>query len=453
MATDSLDDKVKMSLLQTEKRLVELDMAVTELRDLKEKLGEFDPAQLQKLSDIDEMKQKVEDLEDLIMVENAGIIELKNMITGESEKSAEQAQQPVQQTEVKQELPQEFHDKMAVLDQIQGKVKNINQVEQQIQNISSEISSLRNDLTIMKTVAPGVKLGPDFQLLSIKIDNLKNIVDDLLTRKVELDMKMEGIEKNVSFLHSMGTGKLSDDIRREIDIIKRDYSVTNSRLDSLENVAHDISENMMKVESSVSKFESFEKASAFGKELESKLDQFKFVEGEMRRLSSRIESVYDNIDKRLDKIKNIEKKFPEVLESIEKTNREIDSVKILALDRAKKEDVEERISEIEKKIQPSMSEALNNLSKKIDENKIMILQRARREELDGISRRLGDLDKKIGSVKSGNIDEKISELQGPVSILSVQISELLGRIVMLESRLANMEASAREAPSQPIIIE
>lgn len=453
MSKDSLENKVKLSLLQAEKRLVDLELSVAELKETGEKLKDFDPSQLQQLSGLDELKQKVDDIEDLIMVETVGIEELKKMMTGsqptEQQTTGETAAQP-------QELPKDLQDKMAAVEQLQGKVENIGQIEQQIQNVVSEISSLRNELTMMKTTAPGVKFGPEFQLLSTKIDNMKRIVDDLLTRKVELDLKIEGVERSVAFLHSIGTGKVPDDMRRELDIVRRDFSVINSRLDSLENVAHESSETMMKLESSMSKFESFEKASAMSKELGQKLDEFKFVENEMRRLSNRIESVYDNIDKRLDKVKNIEKRFPEVLESLENTNKELDKVRLVALERVSKDEFNERFDSLEKRI-PDVGSTVSNLSKKIDESKIMILERAKRDELEGLQKKLGEIEKKIGAIKGGDLekilDEKISEVQGPMSVLSVQISELLGRIVMLESRLGNIEAMVKDRGSQPIIIE
>ncbi|MHA1743339.1 MAG: hypothetical protein ACTSV6_03695, partial [Candidatus Heimdallarchaeota archaeon] len=57
-----VEDKFKLSLLQIEKRFVDLEVALGELN---EKIKKVD------VKAISEMKQRMEDIEDLIMVEQA----------------------------------------------------------------------------------------------------------------------------------------------------------------------------------------------------------------------------------------------------------------------------------------------------------------------------------------------------------------------------------------------
>ena len=177
---------------------------------------------------------------------------------------------------------------------------------------------------------PDVLVNPDISaVINIPLKNWKRvgnsivemtlvekqaIIDaELLARKAQADdFRIEGMDKSISFLQSGGVGRLPENLKHEVDGMRRDVSVISSRLDSLENVSHDFADNMIKMDSTIHKFESFEKASALGKELEAKVEEFRFIEGEIRRLSNRIESIYDSIDKRLDKVKNVEKKFPEL---------------------------------------------------------------------------------------------------------------------------------------------
>ncbi|MEM5806003.1 MAG: hypothetical protein QXM85_02285, partial [Candidatus Aenigmatarchaeota archaeon] len=77
------DFSLKKDVLQLQKKVADLELTMTEL---KEALSKFDTAV------IDDLKQRVEDIEDLTMVENAAVIELKKML--ESTKS-EQPQETI----------------------------------------------------------------------------------------------------------------------------------------------------------------------------------------------------------------------------------------------------------------------------------------------------------------------------------------------------------------------
>ncbi len=464
-----LENKVKLSLLQAEKRLVDLEVSAAEIKELKDRLSEIDFEAL-KGANIGELKQRLDDLEDVIMVENLGVEELKKMM----EDVRDKLQQPSPTATVSPEMEtkvasiDELHSKMSALEEVHGKMSAPEELKLQISTLTSEIDALKSQLSSgvpAKSGEPTI----DMQVVTTKVENLRSLVDNLLARRNEMQMKLDGLEKSMILLQSGGVTGVTESVTRDIENNKRDLVILNSRLDSLERVAKDLSENALKIDSSVKKFESFERASALSKELESRLEEFKFIEGEIRRLSGRIEMVYDNIDKRLDKVKNVEKKFPEVLDAIAELEKDIDKNRLDVLERAKKDDLEEirrkfelKILDIDKRV-PDTSSTIASLARKVDENRIMVLDRPKKDEVLSM---IGKVSKgsELGRIKEElraeseelvqNLRMEKADLETSLTGLSTQISELLNRLVMLESRIGSLERMVRDTRAiQPIILE
>jgi len=94
--------------------------------------------------------------------------------------------------------------------------------------------------------------------------------------------------------------------------LKGNLSTLESRFDIIESVTRNISDEIQDVKSMFNRFESFDKLTGLSKELRKKMDEFKLIETEVRRISNQVEGFYQNLDKRLDMIREFEKAFPEV---------------------------------------------------------------------------------------------------------------------------------------------
>lgn len=450
-----LENKVKMSLLQAEKRLVELEVAVTELKESYAKLKDIDPASLESLKELPEIKAKFDDLEDLIVVENLGVVELKKMMDEIKTKVSE----PVEVSKVSAEL----EARIAPLEEIKTRIFEIDNLKNEIKNLDEVFRGLNEEVAKVKSKVE-TKPAVDFEFLLTKFNNLKKLVDDLNSRKAAMEVRLDGLERSITFLQTKRTFTPSEDLVRTVENYKSDLANLIGRIEAVEAALRNVSENILTMESKVGKYEGFERATALSKELERKLDEFKHIEDEVKRISGNMQAIYEGVDVRLDRLKNIETKFPEVNESIKRLTKEIDKNRIEILAKAKKEDIEEAAKNLEERLRskqapaPDVSAKIEMFERKLDENRIMLQDRVRKEEilnlLSKTNQRLDELERKIAQrtlPETRDVHTVLQEEIGPVlSAISTQISTLLDRLVALETRMGALE---RYFGPQPLILE
>lgn len=457
-----IENKVKMSLLQAEKRLVELEMAVTELKDFREKMKNVDLSGLETLKELPEMKQRFDDLEDLIMAENLGIREMKQML--------DEIKTKIPFVEQASESQKQLEGKMSAIGDIQQKISELETLKNEIKNLDDVFRGLSEELVKIKTETTS-KPAADFQFLLTKVDGLKKFVDDLNSQKTAVNVRLDGMERSLSLLQTKRTFSPSDDLIKSVENYKNDFANITGRIESMESAARSISENILSLESKVGKFEGFERASAIGKELEMKLGEFKNTEDEIRNLSDSIKSVYANVDLRIDRMKGVEAKFPEIVESVKRLTKEIDRNRIEAIGKATKEDVEKMIQNMEnrlgsvQKLPPDVTAKMEMLQRKIDENKIMLSERPRKDEVFELFKnqsgmeRIADIERRLmrmerGETETGARTSLRDQLSEPLSAISTQIQTLLDRLVFLESRIGSLERIVQqESAVHPMILE
>lgn len=500
---DKFENKYKLSLLQVEKRFVDLEGALGEINQKIEELS--------KVSAPVDLQQRVSDLEDLILVEQAGIMELKKLL-----------EQPKEATVT---IPQEFKEKIDSLEtrlnEILNKItttekKDIGALQEQLDKVVEEVAGLRTEfnkkvLDIKEDVELSKKTDVNFQFLSSKIEALKEAVEDVNRKKVEADIKIANMEK---ILNDLQNKFQTENYSEEVNRIRKDWLLVSGRVDSLESVIQEISETIPKLEVSLTKFDTFEKASLLSKDMETKIEQFKFLESEIRRLSSKVEMIYENIDKRMDDVRKLEKFIPEIKNSIASLTQEIDKNRVDILTRVKREefkDLERKIEEFRKfeKSIPEIKNWISSMKQEIEKEKLDSKDRVRKADLDivagnvnriheeinkklsemetkqkyfvesiknvspekqlneireiiktqevklsGISSEIEKFDSKMKSLRN-DIMGRVSEVQAPVSpMLDSQIAALLDRLIFLESRIAAIEKLVQDTIKiQPIVLE
>lgn len=482
-----LENKFKLSLLQVEKRFVDLETTVSELV---EKLKEVD------LSSLEDIKQRVEDLEDLIMVEQAGIIELKKLleekkpVSPELEEEIKKLQASISDIVSKSELQTQLANIRNELLSISAKPAP-SSIEMEL--LHDKLSKVEGELVLLKSQAERVsrelyekvkelatkvtEIKPtiDFDLFQSKIESLRISVDDMLKKKIEWELKLAEIEKKFDILENRIRESLSEKILDEIKLNEQNIIATNVRIDFIERVYKDLIKNVQGIENSLKKFESLERFSLLSKEIEEKIDRFKFIEDETRRLSSRVETIYANIDERLEKVSQLDKKFSQISESLSRLAQDVDKVRIALMSSASKEDVNKRISEFEKKFLPEikivevkrfgedlikrMEEAKREMDRRIKE-----LENVAKAPTQDLEKRIDILNSKIKDVQNallvridevkGLVEKRIATLTVPSPLATEQITELFEKLVFLETRLSAIEKVMLEVPrSVPIIIE
>lgn len=390
---------VNMRLLQAEKRIVDLEMVVSQLQEMKNQIDSIQTAvqqQPQAPQLPPDLTQRIDDLEDAVMVENLGIEEVKKMMSEVKENMNAQQAAPA--------IPSE----------------EIGQLAQKIERIKDAVMEIQS------------RPQPN---------------EDMTAFKNWIEAKVTDLEKKIAVL-SVVEGAPSQIADRDLENYKRDVSVVSMRIDSLETVTKGLSESMIKVESALKKFDTFERAASLSKVMEAKIEEFKFIESEIRRISNRVETMYSNIDQRLDKITDLDRKSGEIMQAVDKLGAEIDKTKIIVLDRAEKS----RVVEMERKINENRlmmeerirKDELTNVIKEVERSHAEILKKIKQMETT-------DVNKTIDQIKS-DMAKRLGEVKDPIAMMNMQMSELVNKLVALEIRLNGLEKMAEERV-QPVILE
>ncbi|MBI4010604.1 MAG: hypothetical protein HY361_05510 [Candidatus Aenigmarchaeota archaeon] len=379
-----VENKFKLSLLHMEKRFVDLESIVSELSE-KSKGEDLTP--------ISGLQQRIDDIEDLIMVEQAAIIELKKMLESAPKVEApsvdlSELEKKIADLEQKSLTPAENADMQPVITEMN--------------NLKQQVDEKIKELQTKPMTAPPI----DVQFIATKYDSLKASLDDIINKKVATELKIEGIQKSIGIVENRLSSLSSEKLIEEIQNNKKDIFLALSRFDSVENVIRNMTADLQELQAKLGKFESFEKLTLLGREIESKIERFKLIEDELRRLSSRMEMLYTNMDKRLDAVSKTEKKIPEILDSVTNFKKELDKQRIEILDRVKKDEMKgldkilennasKMSEEMEKKYSKTSGEIeskYNNLLKKASDVDVV-----GRKELENIK---NDLNGRIANLKS-----------------------------------------------------
>ena len=487
---EKLDVKYKMTLLQMEKRFVDLETSISDLNQRMKDIN-FDA--------VTAVQQHVDDIEDLLMVEQAGIMELKKMMEDASQKfdsqissdtigRIEQSIARLQKELVakKVELPV---DLLAKVDKLQRDVvelsvakqpdmpsMNLDSVEGKLAAISNEVMDLKSSIDLrIKRLGDKVteiankqpeKPGMDFDFLAAKIESVKSGVDILSDKKVETELKIGGIEEKIKLLENRLREAVSQKIFDEIKSNKRDIMTANIRMDTAEKILKEVNLEMQELGKTVKKFESFEKLSLLSKDVEEMLERFRFIEDEIRRLSQRVEMIYDGIDKDLVKLKSSDRNYEKISASISELRKEFERNR---MDLHRKADAD-NINELSRKVDQAtttMNERVGIIEdhlkgKTTDASNEEIINRINNinRKLENDFEKFKDIEKNIDEMKK-DVGKKVGEaisrgarnipqharLDGGFAVDFKKVLDELkateDQIGILSKQLANMEGRMR----------
>lgn len=510
------ENKYKLTLLQMGKRFVDLETSITELKDKINEIGSQGTSSLQ---------QRIDDLEDLIMVEQAGILELKKMMEEAKEKekmpdvssivsksnerigSIEKEVSAIKQkiipkTEVEDKIRKLENDLSAISIkspptslEMETLHKNFEDLSNQLRSFSSRtennLKSMYEKIKGMEAKEP-IRPGIDFDLLSSKIESLRISLDSMTKKKIEMDLKIAEIEKKFEIIENRIRESVSEGIMDEIKSNRKDLMTTNIRVDSLERVSRELMSGVQNLENSIKKFESLERITLLNKDIEDKIERFKFIENDTKRLSSKVEMMYDDIQKKLMVMGNLERNISKLNETVSSVTKELNKNKIdisnkVNVDYAK--NFEKKLEEISVEMRNKLGEfnnktqATDDLFAKMNERvnlvenryrnlvesmkktevkqkpedlqKILVSLSGHESRLSEVSNQVSNIQQRIYSFEK-DVQQKVIELKTP-NIVDEQISELLNKIVFLESRLGAVESLMQKTQEvskiQPVILE
>jgi len=213
------DDKYKLSFLQIDKRLVDLEIALGDLSEKIKGLKSIDS------ESVNAIKERLDDLEDLNMLENLGGTELKNMLDGINSQISELSKKtavlsPEEYQKAEASILNKINEKISAspslpsnqITSLQEEVVRINEktrvLETDVINkVVSEVTDLRTEVSkemrdVKERIGEIGTIKPeiDIKFLSSRLNSLKENVDYMVNRKTEIDMKIDNLQKSLAQL-------------------------------------------------------------------------------------------------------------------------------------------------------------------------------------------------------------------------------------------------------------
>ncbi|MEM0333142.1 MAG: hypothetical protein QXX30_01610 [Candidatus Aenigmatarchaeota archaeon] len=473
------ENNLKIKILELEKRLVELEMAIS---SIKEKLKDMENINVREILD------KVEELEDLFLIESASLTELKNLLetelTGELESKIENYKN------LNEEKISEIGNKISeIMQNIEGlqKVKEdyLNE-KQKIGNLNEEIENIKKLLEEMKKKIEDISLS--FSVVSQevnekleKLDETKKKMEEELNKRLPESFLTDFVKlENEVALMKVNFSSISKEVERifsDVQLLKPD--VIKEVLARVIEIKGEIENKMQETISLISSISGSKEKIKEIPIIEAKVEE---IYKDLNKIKSNIELISTQLSlfsskNDLEEIKKVVENLSSNLENIKKNVIEKEKFEYLEKDLI---DIKKRLDNSEKEINKvtvdinGLMKALSNLDNKIYEiskvkegfdlkNYVRVedfsnlvadvkkslteiekikkdsLNYLTKEEVDSFKRELEDIKRILDEIKTKLIPENI-------------IQNITNKISFLEAKIKQLEELSKEK-IRPIILE
>ncbi|MDI6798914.1 MAG: hypothetical protein QMD12_02885 [Candidatus Aenigmarchaeota archaeon] len=277
------------------------------------------------------LEEKIDEIEDLVMADNLGMIELKKAL--DEIKTTPAPLQPAEAVSVKP-------------------------LEDKIQLMMKEIEALKTAKEI----------------------DIKPILEEISILRKDTDSRFLAIEKSLGSLEKRSELQLPEKVLEEVGRIKEEYRV---RIENLEKLVGDFARRIESMKPYLEGAEKLGRIEALSREAEEKIQRFREVEENLKRLSSEMQASYSTINERLEKIRGMEREFAELSKSVSNINERVGGV-------------ERKIASYEECFRRSMEEIKSFVNSRISELKAPSLTESR---FDGLTKRIASLESRLGAIE------------------------------------------------------
>ncbi|MEM5766439.1 MAG: hypothetical protein QW423_02295 [Candidatus Aenigmatarchaeota archaeon] len=388
-----IEEKFKFALLQVDKRLVNLEIAIGEI---KEKLKSI---QIIDVETINSIRERLDELEDLIMVENLGGFELKKILEDLNSKTTENYQKILELSkEVKNFAPQ---------------IEETKKLEEEINNLANKIGSsespiikkIEEDISDLKNKSLQSALKDDVKQLEKNIEKINERVSSILIpteQIVDLADKILSLEEKFKLVESSPLTEKILNLENEIKRLEERIKPLETQV--IQRIATEVSELRAETSREI-------------KEIKDKISGIISTKSEIdiKFLSSRLNSLKENIDYLL----NRKAEFDLRLESFQKALAKL----------------AERIEELAERsalLHTSVEEKLVKLEDRIENMP------------NGIFASLKDAFSKLPEAKEIYQPLKNSKMEIEIKNLVEKISDLEDKLVSLEGEEAKASMNQKD---------
>ena len=482
------EENLKLKLLDLEKKFVELEMSVSKINESLKTL---------EAKKVNEIVERFEEIEDLVLIENAAVSELKELLErSDTSKVSEEFQKFKEEIESK--INSINSSLLTTIDEIKKRVEGFSANADEVRTLNERISKVEESLKfipeflekgeIINNLGKIVKSHDELiekinkeleevKKIKAKVDEelKKRIPESLLEDFVKMNNEMSVLKLNISSL-----SKQLEEIYRDVKLLKPDLikEVLSKSVEikmAIEDRFKEINELVASISSSkeeIRKISILEaKINELSKLLNSSVAEIENLKASLALFSSKqdleklnelIESMKNEIKKlksssvNLEDYNQLKSSYISLSEEASKTKENLNKLSLdLELIRSSLEAISKNVSDLQTKIRSfeeispknfvriedfsAMVFDIKKNSQEIEKIKQDLLNLANRNEILGIKKEIEDLKKEFLSVKNSLI---------PLA----PFQQVVNKIAYLEAKINEIEKRL-ETKVKPIILE
>ena len=386
----------RIDVLHLEKKVSELEERIKSVEKSLEKAG------------LEELKKRLEDLEDLVMVENALTLEIKKMM----ESSSELVDLRDRVKNIENILTSVSHEKLEELKRV--KAEDLARLSQRVESIEEDLSLLRKQISTT-----------DFKELKESVE--KKLAEGVISKSIKEILEIQNmVLKNESRI---------DNIEKSIEVLRASLKELQPAL-GLENV---------------------KKIGILSNEIARKIE-------ETRELVARFDALQSNLERKIGKVSTIENELGNIKVWMDKLSKEFESInaKIFELRKRQEENriylTEKILAHTEgvlKEVQDLLTQTKNEVSEIVESkvNERLLGSESLRKQVEELASRITTVEesnkKEIESMKTA-----LQEMKEMQVFPEERLNELMSRNVYLEDKISALEKIIKELTKvSPIVLE
>lgn len=444
------EEKFKLSMLSMEKRFVDLEFAISEVAA---RVKDVDPEGMKSLG------SRIGALEDMINVEQAGVLELKRIMQGvdddfksiASEKDVEETHEAVKRAESLARAAAEMADLPAKLDE--NTRKRFKELEDGIAELKRSTIETISPLEVEEIRRSLDNMREHSASLAVSVDDLKSNMDRRIQDSVKsmritaadstfVNNKIESLRKTVEALSASVDKRIQDGVTGSQAAAGADYAFVNAKIETLKKAVDAMAAKRIENELKAAQIEQRLAEIISGESSEGPISE-KMLE-EVRGMRRELEGARI----RMDAIERVVKKTAKTAQDASTAARRFEGFERLS---RLQEDIDDKLRQFK-----SMQDELGRLSNGIEsmyedfDRRLSDLRNAKRD-VEDVNKLLADTRKDVDGVKAGLKRAVSKEELSDVTEALEGMDSMAGKVEQLESQVRRLDTAYSHIETQPAV--
>ncbi|MEM5830503.1 MAG: hypothetical protein QXL82_03270 [Candidatus Aenigmatarchaeota archaeon] len=246
--------------------------------------------------------------------------------------------------------------------------------------------------------------------ISFLNERIGEIKSSLIDKEKEIAELKANIEKSIKIMQELKP----EEIIKKFNEFYTKLEVFNARLESNESLLNKIIEELKEIRRVYLKFKSFEELEKIEKEFKKDFSEIKKSEEKIFSQSAKVESIYLDINKKIEEILNIKKDVEKLKDSFKDMLKDLNELKILSSSFIRKEELnelKERLKNI-KALEEELRNKVNAINLQVDTSKLEEFLNSLKKENEIIFEKLKLIDNIL--IKQKELENQLNKVIFPI---------------------------------------